>query len=101
MPAYRVLIEGRNFLLAHNGKTRRNGFYQTVFVQCSDPAEAEAAALRTVKDDAELKQLAQNQAHDPPTLHVDALHELEGSELLPEAKGRTYYIERSWWQFWK
>jgi hypothetical protein len=101
MPAYRALIEGRNFLLALDGATRRHGFYQTVFVQSADPVEAEATALQTVKDDAELKRMAQNQAHDPPMLYVDALFELEGSEALPEAKGRTYYIEKSWWQFWK
>jgi hypothetical protein len=101
MPAYRAVIEGRNFLLAFNGKNRRHGFYQTVFVQSADPAEAEATALRAVKDDADLRNMAQNQANDPPMLYVDALYELEGSESLPEAKGRTYYIEKSWWQFWK
>jgi hypothetical protein len=101
MPAYRALIEGRNFLLTLNGKTRRHGFYQTVFVQASDPAEAEASALRAVKDDAELKDLAQNNADDPPMLYVDALYELEGSGPLPQAEGRTHYIEKSWWQFWK
>jgi hypothetical protein len=101
MPAYRALIEGRNFLLALDGKTRRHGFYQTVFVQTADPAEAEATALRVVKDDAELKHMAQNHAHDPPMLYVDAICELECSDPLPEAKRRTYYIEKSWWQFWK
>lgn len=101
MPAYRALIEGRNFLLDLDGRPRRHGFYQTVFVQSSDPAEAEAAAIRAVKDDPELKHMAQNRADDPPMLYVDALYELESAEPLPEAKGRTYYIEKSWWQLWK
>ena len=101
MPAYRALVVGRNFLLALDGKPRRHGFYQTVFVQSSDPAEAEAAALRAVKDDTELKRMAQNAAGGPPMLYVDALYELEGSDPLPETKGRTYYIDKSWWEFWK
>jgi hypothetical protein len=36
MAAYRAMIEGRNFLLAIDGKVRRYGFYQTVFLECAD-----------------------------------------------------------------
>lgn len=101
MPAYRALIEGRNFLLALDGKTRRHGFYQTVFVKAPDPTAAESNAIRVVKDDIALRDMAQNEARDPPMLFLDSLHELEDSETLPESKGRTYYVEKHWWQFWK
>lgn len=101
MPAYRALIEGRNFLLAFDGKTRRHGFYQTVFVRGSNPTDAEAAAIQAVKDDADLKRLGQNERGDPPMLHLDSLDEIDDSESLPSAKGRTYYVEKHWWQFWK
>src|SRR5690348_15774031 len=86
MPAYRALIEGRNFLLAVDGKTRRHGFYQTVFVRVADSSEAESAAIQVVKDDAELKQLAQNAHDDPPMLYLDSLEEADDSDSLPVAK---------------
>jgi len=101
MPTYRALIEGRNFLLNVDGKTRRHGFYQTVFVSGSDPRDAESNAIRVVKDDAELKQMAQNAQHDPPMLYLDSLDEIVESKEMPVAKGRTYYVEKQWWQFWR
>ena len=101
MPAYRALIEGRNFLLNVDGKTRRHGFYQTVFVHSSDPNEAESHAIRLLKDDAELKQMTQNERDDPPTLYLYSLEEIDSSDPAPVAKGRTYYVEKRWWQFWR
>jgi hypothetical protein len=101
MTAYRALIEGRNFLLALDRKLRRHGFYQTVFVHGTDPTEAEAAAIRAVKDDAELKQMVQNEPHDPPMLYLEAVDEIDDSEPFPTSKGRTFYIERKWWQVWR
>jgi hypothetical protein len=101
MSSYRALIEGRNFLIAIDGRTRRHGFYQTVLVKAADPGEAEATAIQAVKDDAELTGMAQNEAHDPPMLYLDSLEELDGSQPLPVVKGRTYYVEKHWWQFWR
>ena len=101
MSSYRALIEGRNFLIALDGKTRRHGFYQTVFVKAADPGEAEATASRAIKDDAELKQLTQNEPHDPPMLYLESLDEVDDSEPLPLVRGRSYYVEKHWWQFWK
>lgn len=101
MAAYRAMIEGRNFLLGIDGRVRRYGFYQTIFLQCAGPSEVEAAAIRVVKGDAELKLLAQNEQSDPPMLFLDSFEELDDAEPLPTAEGRTYYVEKRWWQFWK
>jgi hypothetical protein len=101
MAAYRALIEGRNFLLGIDGKIRRYGFYQTVFLRCTDPSEVEAIAVRAVKDDIELKQITQNDQDDPPMLYLDGFEEIDDSDPLPTAKGRSYYVEKQWWQFWK
>ena len=102
MPKYRALIEGRNFLLSFDGKVRRHGFYQTVHVESPDPAQAETDAIHIVKGNAELKQLTQNDVQDPPMLYLASLDEFEDSAELPaNPKGRTYFAERQWWQFWK
>jgi hypothetical protein len=101
MPKYRAMIEGRNFLLNLEGRTRRFGFYQTVFVESAGPDEAEADAIAHVRADTELQQMARNERSDPPMLYLDALYELEGAEPLPSREGRTYYVEKKWWQFWR
>jgi hypothetical protein len=101
MPAYRALIEGRNFVLDVEGRKGRYGFYQTVFVRGADPSEAEINAVGIVKGDSELKLATQNESNDPPMLYLDSLEELEASDLPPNENGRTYYVEKRWWQFWR
>jgi hypothetical protein len=100
MPAYRAMVEGRNFLINVDGKDRRVGFYQTVFVQGADPGEAESNAIAFVKSDVELKEATQNRAGDPPTLCLDSLEEIESLEAAPTVNGRSYFAEKRWWQFW-
>jgi hypothetical protein len=101
MAAYRAMVEGRNLLLGIDGKVRRCGFYQTVFLQCTDPSEVESIAVRAVKGDIELNQMTRNDLGDPPMLYLDGFEEIDDSEPLPTAKGRSYYVEKRWWQFWK
>jgi len=98
---YRAIVEGRNFLLSIDGKVRRCGFYQTVFLDCADQSKIEASAIQVVRGDAELKQLVQNVQADPPMLFLDSFEELDDTEPLPTARGRSYYDEKRWWQFWK
>ena len=101
MATYRAMVEGRNFLLTVEGKQQRYGFYQTVFLECADASEVEGKAVGVVKGDTELRQLAQNDLFDPPMLFLDSFAEVDGTEPLPSARGRTYYVEKRWWQFWK
>ena len=101
MATYRALIEGKNFLLSQDGKIARHGFFQTVFVAATDPATAESVALSRVKGDEALRAQTQNAADDPPVLYVESLEEVEDSEAPSDPRGRTYYQEKQWWQFWK
>ena len=36
-----------------------------------------------------------------PATAATASREIDDSEPLPTAKGRSYYVEKRWWQFWK
>lgn len=98
---YLTLINGRNFRLDFDGKVGRYGFYQTVLVQAADLAEAETNAIAIVKGDEELQELVKNEQSDPPMLCMDSYQELDASEIPPAPEGRTYYPEKSWWQFWR
>lgn len=55
-----------------------------------------------MEGDAELKRLTQNEAQDPPVLHLDSMYEIEdGDGMSTTPKGRTFFPEKLWWQFWK
>ena len=101
MAAYRAMVEGKNVLLSQGGKVSRHGFFQTVFVMAPDVASAEAAALSIVKGDEALRAQTLNAANDPPILYVESLYDAEGDEVPDSPRGRTYYLEKKWWQFWK
>lgn len=87
---YKILIEGKNFLLDMDGKKQKYGFFTTRWVQAGHSSEAEAFALRELHSDKKLKGMAYNAADDPPVLHVDELEEVDA--LLP-ATGLALYLD--------
>jgi hypothetical protein len=102
MPKYRATINGRNFLLEVDGKVGRFGFFQTVFVDATDPTQAEFDAVRIIKTNAELQSSVKNRQADPPSLHLEHLVEVAPSEVPSlQPQGRTLYPEKRWWQFWR
>jgi len=102
VPRYRAIVEGRNFLLEMDGARRRFGFFQTVFVDCADAAQAEKDAVAHVKADADLRAMTRNAADDAPTLHLDSMAELaDGVPLPPQLNGRTLFPSKKWWQIWR
>jgi hypothetical protein len=102
MPKYRVLVEGKNFVLEVDGKRRRYGFYQTVFVESADPRQAELDAVAVVRGSEELSKLVCNRSDDPPRLHLEKIEEIGKEKNLPtQTSGRILYPEKSWWQFWR
>ena len=101
MAWYLTLVNGRNFLLDFDDKIGRYGFHQAVLVQGTDLAEAETNAIGVVKSDEVLQQLVKNERSDPPMLFLHSYQELDDFDLPPPPEGRTYYPEKSWWQFWR
>jgi hypothetical protein len=94
MPTYRTIIHGRNFIFEVEGKRQRHGFYQTVFVEAADVAEAELNAIRIVKESSDLKDLVKNDHADPPMLYLDEIAEIASSEAPSlQAQGRSLYSE--------
>jgi hypothetical protein len=102
MPAYRVMINGRNFLLNVEGKRRRMGFYQTVFVEAADPHQAEEKAVGIVKSNSELREMANRDESIQASLHLSEMWEIELSDVpASQPEGRSLYLEKQWWQFWR
>lgn len=57
MKTYRVLINGRNFLLELGDELTKHGFYTNRFVETSDPEQAELNAVDSVQQRNDLKPL--------------------------------------------
>lgn len=94
MKKYRVMLDGRNFLIEMDGKVGRFGFYQTFWVEAASPTEAENAAVQKVRGSADLRSAVQNSLDDPPTIHLEEIEELQ--EFPKDTRtetGRGWYSE--------
>jgi len=76
MKNYRVILEGKNFLLDLDGTPRKYGFYATRDVQASGTEEAELKAVQAVREDSELARAVMNAADDAPMIDLHEMTEL-------------------------
>lgn len=104
MPRYRVTINGRNFLIELEGRFARYGFHTSRFVEASDRAAAENAAVRMIRETQRLRDLVRNPPDDPPFMDVTSIDEIESLPPTEEREpGFLWYDEnpRRWWRFWR
>lgn len=93
MSKYRVLLNGRNFLLNLDGRARKLGFYATRFVDAHDAEGAEKAAVDLLREDATLKGEVLNSRDDPPMLYADEVEEVGGPGADERGGGFSWYAE--------
>ena len=102
MKRYRLLMTGRNYLIQSEGKPRKHGFKQQLVLQADGPKQARRMAIARLRLDAELGAMTLNEAGDPPEVDLDTIWEMD---ILDDPQdvplGRTFYLEKRWWQFWK
>lgn len=102
MKKYRLLLNGKNFLLNRDGKAQKYGFYQSMFIEAETPKQAERMALTKIWHDRELKEITLNGAKDAPRVKLETFWELDELYYVNRLEpGRTFYPEKKWWQFWK
>jgi len=103
MKKYRLLLHGSNFLIDKDGKPRKQGFYQNVFIEAANPRQAELMVISKVWHDQELKQMTLNKQKDPPKLELDTFWEMDEADYVGNhiETSRTFYLEKNWWEFWK
>ena len=116
MKKYEVQINGRNFLMAMEGKPSRGtvgivelspltdkgtptprkfGFYTNVFVEAASPSEAEEKAVAMLRKDRKLTRAVLNGADDGPRLYAESITEITSFRgcHLPRT-GLGFYLER-------
>lgn len=103
MKKYRLLINGQNFLIDKDGKPRKHGFYQNVFIESDNPKQAELMVISKTWHDKELMDMTLNKKKDPPRIRLDTFWELDEADYVGNhiKTGRTFYLEKKWWQFWR
>jgi hypothetical protein len=102
MKKYRLLMNGRNFLIDTNKKPRKHGFYQMIDIEADNPQKAGLLAKAMITHDKELIEITLNKKKDPPVVHLHTFWELDIADDVDEIDpSRTFYLEKRWWQFWK
>lgn len=102
MKNYKLLMNGRNFLISTNGKAKKHGFYQHIVIEAESPQKAGLLARARITHDSALKEITLNTENDPPVVQLHTFWELDVADEVGELEqGRTFYLEKKWWQFWK
>jgi hypothetical protein len=74
MKKYKVMLEGRNFLINYEGKIEKLGFLTTRFVEADDPKDAELKAVQLIKEDERLLAAVQNKnKENSPMIYLDSI----------------------------
>jgi hypothetical protein len=94
MPAYRVEINGENFLIEMGGRVAKHGFVTTRIVEAAEPGAAEDSAVQMLRDTKRLRDLVRNEPDDPPVMDVTSIVEL-GSDgaNVDRRPGLVWYEE--------
>jgi hypothetical protein len=94
MSKYKVMLEGKNFLLNLEGSTRKYGFYVTRYVEANDPEQAELNAVKIIREDRELRKSVKNDRSDPPMIYLESIDELNSFEgIHVPGTGFTFYLD--------
>jgi ribosomal protein S27AE len=81
MKKYRVMLEGRNFLLDIEGSVKKYGFFTTRYVEAEDFQQAEMKAMQLIREDQVLKTATKNES-SKPMIYLESITELESFEGL-------------------
>jgi hypothetical protein len=82
MKKYKVMLEGKNFLMKIEGKVRRLGFFTTRFLEANNPEDAKLKAVQMIRDDKQFSEAVQNEREDPPMIYLDSIYELKSFDGL-------------------
>lgn len=73
-----------------DSKVGRYGFFTTRFVEAKDSGGAEFSVMNLIRE--ELRSMGLNDPSDPPTMHVEEIHEIDdfGENAVP-GSGFTWF----------
>jgi len=97
MKKYRLILEGRNFIMDMGEGAKKMGFFTTRFVKAHDLETAEKMAVERIKSDPSLKGVISDDKSDPPMIYLDQYSEIGWFEFMRRQPGVgfTFYLEDS------
>jgi hypothetical protein len=94
MTAYEVLVNGTNFLILFNGKSKKMGFYTKVYVQADNVQNAEFKAMDMIREHENLKKIVLNKKEDPPMMYLEEMVEINNFRAIQsKTQGLAWYEE--------
>jgi hypothetical protein len=94
MSKFKVLVNGKSFLLNLEGREQKVGFYVTRIVEAATAGEAESATIELLKADEYLKSSTLNEKTDSPMLYVEEIIEVSRRKKGEDANtGYSFYRE--------
>jgi len=93
---YRVMINGRNFLIDIGSGLIKYGFFTTRFVEAPTPDKAELMAVESIRQWGEIITRIKNKKDDPPMLYAEEIVELRTFDGINRGveKGASWYPEK-------
>lgn len=96
MKKYRILLEGKNFLINSDEGPNRMGFYTTRYVEAENREDAEKRSVELIKNDPKLKDVMLNIRSDPPMIYLEKIEEISSFDGVDKTNtGYTFYPEES------
>ncbi len=85
MKQWHVFVNGDNFLMKSDNKTKKHGFYKWVRVNATSAKEAEERAVKKLRANTLLQHLTTNPRDNPPLLHVKEIWEIPNNKKIKDS----------------
>ena len=92
MKKYKILIEGRNFLINLDGQEKKVGFYTTRFIEAGEDKTAKQLVIDSTYHDLNLKREILNKNIDPPLINVESIEEVKDIDASLST-GFSFFLE--------
>ena len=94
MKKFKLLINGKNFLLESEKGIQTMGFYITLFVEADNSTNAENKAFELLKNNDAFKK-SKNDQFNPPIMYVEEIEEVQDlNDSNQKDTGFVFYIEQ-------
>ena len=93
MRKYWVFLRGENFFLKVEEEVKRMGFYTTRFLVAADEGQTEERAVKSLREDENLRKAIVNDRSDPPLLFAEEIEELSSFDGVENPSQGLVFFE--------
>ena len=104
MKKYTLLISVKNIWIQLGERSKLMGFFQTFFLEAEDPDQAAEKAFELLLSDPSLNEIwDKTRQSKEPEIYISEMYEMEAfdPDLKGDRTGRSIFLMKKWWEFWK